>query len=523
MAVRSKAQVLDPAGAPVADALIRIGKGKMTGLTAGLDGAQPACRPVVRSDAEGRFRAIGIPAGTQPVQAARRGPGSVAGQLRGGRQPRTCPCASTSAAAPTMRGVVTGPDGPLGKTDIQIGKWGDLAHYRARSAADGTFEFTGLPAAELVVSARHDEHGKASETVQTSVHTAVECVLQVGRGLELHGTVTDAQGKAIENASIESHSSGNSTWFNFARTGKDGRFSIPNCPEKGSLTLRVRAKGFESTQRTVPDARSAGEVEFRLQPKAAGQRAHHRQGARARRRATGKRHGPGGPEGRRHRHRIDANGTRTATSNSDRWSRGRCCSRFAPKGCHRFGASFQQVDAGSTWNVGTVRMAASGHVRLTARGAPEGTRFYVYDANWRLAARFDERDGALVSDPLAAGEYRLMVSGKQTAAQAKKLTVRVDEVKPLEVEVRAGVAQRFECDTSRLPPPVKGLRLVVMLQGEPVARTWLAGGKTSAASEALPHTGRLHPARLRGTNDASRTCPSASATSPESPVQVPAR
>ena len=60
--------VVNGRGEPVAGAVVRIGTGQTSALTAGRDGGDPL-PALVRTDADGRFRAIGVPSGTQPVQA----------------------------------------------------------------------------------------------------------------------------------------------------------------------------------------------------------------------------------------------------------------------------------------------------------------------------------------------------------------------------------------------------------------------------------------------------------------------
>ena len=56
---------VDAAGKPVADAVVIVGQGKVSGIP-GQDHIPPF-PAVTRSGADGAFRAVGIPAGEQPV------------------------------------------------------------------------------------------------------------------------------------------------------------------------------------------------------------------------------------------------------------------------------------------------------------------------------------------------------------------------------------------------------------------------------------------------------------------------
>ncbi|HZT56491.1 MAG TPA: sigma-70 family RNA polymerase sigma factor, partial [Burkholderiaceae bacterium] len=138
-------------GRPVARAWVCIGPGPFGCLSG--DTAVPA---IVRSDADGRFTALGLPPGTQPVRV-----------LAAGAAPWEGSCEAVAGATTPLRvvvqdaiactGVVRGRDRkPIAGVSVEVGESGQetFEYARTESAADGSFTLAGLRSGAMV-RARH--------------------------------------------------------------------------------------------------------------------------------------------------------------------------------------------------------------------------------------------------------------------------------------------------------------------------------------------------------------------------------
>lgn len=437
--------VVDGDGEPVADAVVILGAGEVSGI-AGREHIPPFAA-LARSDAEGRFRAVGIPAGGQPVRARAPGfaPHEGTCEIAAGT---TVPLRIELQRGAVIRGHVRGPAGrPAARAEIEIGGWDDLAHYRTRSGSDGAFELQGLPVGELELRASHDDLGKATSRVRTEAGTPVVCELQLSRGLELQGRLVDGDGQPVASAVLEcmadEYRAGG--WFTFARADAQGRFVATNCPEQGTIRITVRATGFEDLLRRGIDPK-AGEVELQLQrlPESSV-------------RITGTVVGPDGRPvanasvGARRTEGRGGQGLRS-TDDGGRFELG----PYPPgtwsvwvrsPGHPAFRTEERALGADATWDLGTITLVRGGTAVLRQLGpAVDGVRFHATAVDRSGHSTFGDDGGRLRSSVLAAGDYHLMVSGAGVAAQAVPFTIRPGEETTVDVQVEEGTVQRCECE-----------------------------------------------------------------------------
>lgn len=215
-------QVVHADGSPVPGAVVRVGEGRTSGIRSTPMGA-PAVPAQVRTDADGNFRAIGVPVGTQPLMA--RAPGMAPWM-------GTCEAAAGVTAgarivmSPGVRceGVVKTDGGEsVAGVRVTCGADGDFAEFVTRTARDGTFALDGLPVAEVDVAAWHAEHGKATTRVRGTASATVSCEMVLSNGLVLRGSVADETGAPVGRARIDIRLD-NDAWQWRASTESDGSF-----------------------------------------------------------------------------------------------------------------------------------------------------------------------------------------------------------------------------------------------------------------------------------------------------------
>src|SRR5262249_50278115 len=195
----------------------------------------------VRTDADGRFLAVGVPVGTCPVQVRAVGLAPWAG---------TCEVAAGLTASVNVRlqagvtcsGFVRSETGvPLADVIARSGRAGDFLQYFARTAAAGSFTLKGLPVGESEVWAAVPPHGKASARVRGEAGGSVRCELVLSNGLALRGQVTDENGKPVQTLWVQCEAEGSPRWQQFAMTDEAGRVLGADCP--GGRLLRVEGSG----------------------------------------------------------------------------------------------------------------------------------------------------------------------------------------------------------------------------------------------------------------------------------------
>lgn len=432
--------VADEDGKPIAFATVVIGEGELSGI-AGRDHIPPF-PALTRSDEHGRFEAVGIPAGTQPVKCRAQGyaPSETECEIAAGT---STTLTITLVPGATIRGlVVDEEDQPVDQVGIRIGDWSDFAFARARTEADGRFEMSGLPEGELKLLASHDDLGKAEKVVVTESRKTVETQLKLSRGFLLRGRVIDPEGNPIPNVYCEciEENPSDKTWFKFAKANAQGEFVADNCPEKGTVSIRVSARNFEELRKTGIDPH-AGPVVLQLKRRPPSTV-----------RISGTVLMPDGtplvgasisPARREARGGVGLE----STDNAGRFEIGPY-----PEGTWRitvrssdyptFRSEWKALGANETWELGTISLQHGGTATVTQTGNTELKAYFVAtDPKLETFVGFQTVDGVKRSTPMLPGEYLLLTTGKGVAASSQRFTVRAGEDTQLECAVQAGIAQ----------------------------------------------------------------------------------
>jgi RNA polymerase sigma-70 factor (ECF subfamily) len=443
--------VLGPDGRPVRGAVVRVGEGRLDALLATVQGAPPLPAQV-RTDADGRFNAIGLPVGACPVQVRASGLGPWAG---------TCEVAAGRTASVDVRldaGVTcsgtlrTEAGEPVDRARVRSGRDGDFLQYFARTAADGSFTLEGLPTTECEVWAAESEHGKASARVRGAAGSTVRCELVLKKEPGLHGQVVDEHGKAVVMAEIVCEAEGRPFWSKLEVSDQDGRFAVPDCPDGRLLLVKATARQRVPFQQQGVDPRAA---ELRVQlPLDTSPRAHitGRIVGPEGKRAAGAQVDAMGPPRSSQRELLDVkseDGSFTVEVTAGWWQ-----VRIYGTNLPTVFAGKRELEAGGAWDLGTIELVRGGTL-VVRDGGREGRIYNVYDVREQFRCALYVPGPSRRSELLAPGEHLLTVSGADTAAHVLPFMIRAGEETVLEVKPVAGVRQRFEfvpAPAAKLPP-----------------------------------------------------------------------
>ncbi|MEM7201352.1 MAG: sigma-70 family RNA polymerase sigma factor [Planctomycetota bacterium] len=465
-------RVVDPKGKPLANVLVVVGNGPLQGLNSMAFDRRPL-PALVHTDADGRFVAVGLDEGEHPVSA--RHPDFA--PWRGGCYVvdyTTSELRIHLVAGATLRGVVRdGAGAAVHEVDVAIGAWGEIEHYRAQSAADGTFALRGLPAGELTVAAEHDELGETTRVVRVATGAVTDCELVLSTGLVLSGRVVDAAGEPVANVAIELNADAtrdHAHWHAFVRTDAAGVFTVPNCPQERPVRGRSQTSTIAPVSWPEIDPRRSP-IELRVQrvgpPTSrivgvvvgpdrrpiAGARVSARRADVSFYVSEDARTDPSG--------RFDigplAAGSWELIVRAERWP--------------GLEVPAQTIAAETTWDAGLVELTLGGSARIRVVGDLK-PRLMVFDtrSNGRWMLRGD-RD-PVTTPALTPGVYRLLVWGGGAAAAARPLEIRAGEVTDIEMPTSQGVSQRFEF---AVPPGAvaRGATLYVHQNGERLVEEWV--------------------------------------------------
>jgi len=462
--------VVDEEGTPVANATVIIGEGELSGI-GGRDHIPPF-PALARSDENGKFEAIGIPAGTQPVKCRAQGFAPYEGECEVNVGVSTA-LTVTLAPGATIEGLVVDNEGkPTSKAEVRIGSWSDFVFFRTRTESDGTFALTGLPAAELKLLASHDDLGKGEKVVTTESGKTATAELTLSRGFLLRGRVIDPEGNPVAGTYCEcmEEKASEKSWFKFAKTNAQGEFVADNCPEKGTVSIRVSARNFEELRKTGIDPH-AGPVVMQLKRRppptvrisgtVVAPDGKPIQGATISASRKGARGGVG-LESTDKNGRFELGphpqGTWTITVRDGAYP----TYRSEPR----------ELGENGMWELGTITMQQGGTAVVKPTGAVEmKAYFYATDIKLKTTVGFQTINGLKKSSPMLPGDYLLLATGKGVASTSKSFTVRVGEETQLECEVQKGVDQSIKvtrADGQKLEPFSVHVRRGTTL----VARVW---------------------------------------------------
>ncbi|MEZ5967123.1 MAG: sigma-70 family RNA polymerase sigma factor [Planctomycetota bacterium] len=432
-------------GTPVADAVVRVGKGKTDALTP-FAGSAPPLPAQVRTDRQGRFRAIGVAAGTQPVQARAVGFAPFAGSCDVIANATVALRVTLAAGASCEGAVVTADGAPVANVDVRVGSRGDFVQLFARTAADGAFILRDLPVGTVELAAADPEHGDAKIEIATAAGATAHCELRLSKGLELRGRVVDEAEQPVAGLDVWVTPTGTVGRIETTTTGGDGRFCVPRLPEGCRVNVRVAGQTFDEARRSDVDP-AAGELLLRVQnpPRSAYVR--------------GVVHGvDGGPVAGID---VDANwqetsGGMVATTAADgRFELGPLRTgvwrlRIVEEGCAIYQSPTLTLVDHAALDIGTIRLHRGGDLEVEVAGAaPEHLGLTICDARDDLVFGMVSTNVPLRSLPLNPGSYALRVHGKGFAAQSVPFTIRDGERTLLKVVVATGISQRL---VFRVPP-----------------------------------------------------------------------
>ncbi|MCA8974841.1 MAG: carboxypeptidase regulatory-like domain-containing protein, partial [Planctomycetes bacterium] len=434
--------VRGPTGEPVADALLAIGEaafGRQDTTTG------RALRALVRTDAEGRYRAVGVAPGEQAVRvrAAEFAPWQGTCRVDAGL---TTSFDITLGAAMTVAGTVLDESGaPVGQATITIEGIDDFGHQRLESGTDGTFSIGGLQPGPVELTARHEEAGKAFLRVRGNPGQTVRCELRLDRGRVFRGRVFDEAGKPVAGVFVEAAEQivdANEAWGGFAQSDAEGRFAIPSHPEGAQLTVTATAEGFSPFGiRDVEPER--GELDIRL--RAAPPKSAYLSGSvlmpdgnpapMAELFAEAKAGGTSGTVLAQESGEFSIGPLRPGT-----WS---LVVRVADQ--PTLWTGWCELPAAGTVDLGQLRLPVAGSIRVRLHGADglEPT-LAVSDptlSHWTGLER--EGDGRR-SEPLVPGPHFVHVGGNGVSTRLVAVDVRAGEVSELDIELQRGRRQRFE-------------------------------------------------------------------------------
>jgi len=452
-------QALDPDGKPLANVRVDIGRYEGSASWVGDAPPRPA-RP--RTDAEGRFRAIGIPLGEQSLRARASGlvPWSGTCQVTAD-MPAVVEIAF--ARGNTLRGTLRDADGrPWG--DVLISAEQGKLDWDEVIDPDGTFEIAGLPDGEIDVKVDAEAKGKAQTRVQMLPGGVVTtCELTLVCGFVARGKVRDEAGHGMPSVNVRWSPSPNGQGYTF--TDQEGAFAIANVPE-GKLTIRLDGDEIADAHFEDLDPHAV-ELDLRVKRRAA--KTVYIAGlvldpdgrpAAARAWASG-----GGSSDIVEKSTDSAGYFEIGPVSPGEWHLS-VESRSWPQ------VSFERrrLEANARWDVGTVRLAAGGDIRVeVVEGSAEGAWFSIDGAQRSFSLHV--QNGAGTSEMLPVGSYRLFAAGKTQAAQSLPFEIRAGETTQVSVRLRAGVRQRFDIELpAKIERPWGSLR--ILRGADRVANAW---------------------------------------------------
>ena len=424
-------------------AVVRLGDRR---VTVGGPAGAPAPAAWVRTDADGRFRAVGLQPGEHPVHVRALGWAPWTGSCLVAEY-AVAQLEIVLGAGMACTGVVLGVDKtPVSRARVEVGASGDLAHHRTtRSAADGTFRLDDLAPGAVVVRCKH-RSGEAEAVVRGGAGDTVSCELRLRRGTVLKGRVVTADGKAAPGTvtvqvRVE-HTDDGRGWVRGATAAADGRFAVTNCPPGKRVEVMVWGASIRAKTFAAIDP-AAGEHEFRVIANAqvtariVGHVVDHRgqpvDGGRVRARSPNA--SSNGVEAKLEKGRFDLGPLPAGT-----WR-----VSVLPDEHPYLLSDPWELAAGAVLNIGTLELQPSGRIRVRLRGA-EGHKLHLSVSYEDGSPGSGIRGGGAerLSRPLAPGEYRVSVLGTGVASQVLPATVRAGEESVLDVTVEAGHPQLLQ-------------------------------------------------------------------------------
>lgn len=432
--------VTDSAGVPVPGAVVRVGDAELPGIVSSV-GMAAVAQPV-RTGADGRFRALGIAPGSQPVTVRAKGLPPWRGECFVNADATTS-LAVVLGQGVTCTGIVRAADGaPAAGAAIATGDHKTFTLTRTKSGADGSFTLAGLPPGTIELRVVHDELGKATVTVHGEAGASVACDVVLSRGIELRGRVLDDGGKAV--ADVYVSAADGQGWSDSVRADAAGRFALPNCP---STLLRVTASRGEQQARLEQIAAAAGEVTLQLPaaPVAVvpSVRIRGRVLGPDGRPVAAATVGASGPKGERGgMQATGADGSfELGPMVPGNWRVG-----VSPAQFPGYSGESRELVANEVWDVGEIRLVEGGTARIEVSGAPADAKVQFEVANekgWVFAVQWIS-DRQLRTSLLEPGDYEVRLRADGCALQTFAFAVHAKTETVVEARLQPGVRQRLQ-------------------------------------------------------------------------------
>jgi protocatechuate 3,4-dioxygenase beta subunit len=460
--------VRDPGGAPCANARVRIGPFDRPGET-DWQGMQLAAPPVfeVRTDAQGRYHAEGIPPGRPAVSARAKGaaPRSVSAKIEPGAA--TALDLDLSAGISVAGTVVDEAGGPLAGAFLRLVSKGRTGAWdcSTRTRPDGSFTLRDAGSGQAVVYASQGRARTERElTLGPKGLEGLRLVVATPRSEDaLAGTLVDERGQPLAGWIVEATTYRNQPWGGHARTAAGGTFTFEKCPDEAmridvrqpanersfaTLTRHGVRRGDGPLRIVVPDAATQnGTLVAKLVDTASA------------------------PLLRAELMLWQVLGDRGHTAQAD--EHGVARDALLPQGRYRVSAQAEgyarvplgsfELRPGEVVDLGAVRMARGRMLRVGVLDAdgkdaqlPRGT---ILDAAGNEVCTFAGREpGELAIGPIAPGRYAALVQAHRMACRRIEVEVGEDPA-PLEWRLERGVMQRLVLEEPKEARPLRAFEL----------------------------------------------------------------
>jgi len=464
--------VVDDQNQPIPQAVVCIGDPEIQGL--GSIDDRPPAPALVRTGDDGTFRAISIPKGDTPIWVRARDKAPWVSKVVVAEYAATY-VRITMQPGGIVRGVVTGRDGtPVPKAEVMHGDWRDIERVATYTDAQGHYELRGLPHGKVGIRAKHDKDGKADHVADLSPRQAVTLDLQLSRGTELAGKVTDQHGEPVVKLHVEAtaeRTAQHEQWMHYARTAADGSYSIPNCPDGRPIRVEFSSKktqpkivaDFDPRRGPLNVQVERDVVEGYISGRILGENGQPLADVEVRPRCNQRDMFP-----------------RSVVTKAD----GKFEFGPLPNGkwdmnlVHKShtGPSIPSFELAPTgrWEVGDVQMRLGGHAIIKSETvAGKDLSFMITDTQSRSRWTIRPADEP-VTPLLRPGDYMLQVWGKRSAARAMRFTILGGQRTEVVLPTATGVQQHFDFVYDKDKHATYGATIKVFRGEQKIVDAWLS-------------------------------------------------
>jgi 5-hydroxyisourate hydrolase-like protein (transthyretin family) len=456
--------VRDGRGMPVADAVVQIAAGRADYFVS-LSPHGPPLPAEARSDPDGKFRAIGVPIGNQPVQVQAAGFAPYRSSFEVVANAITLLNVTLDAGTRCEGAVFDAGGAPAANVAVQIGNKGEFFRLSTRTDDNGRFSLESLPAAEVCIRASDPRRGRAQATILLVAFRTTRCDLRLSTGRDLRGRVVDEVGRPVPGVEIQVVVDVDGLpAAKYEHTDADGRFCVQTLPDAGRVTVVADGDAIDKVIRRDVDP-AAGELLLCVRRALGGARIRGvlvadraiKVGTKVL--ATCKESG------------LDAWATVVPGGGFDVGPLAAGVWRLSvqAKGYAHYQSPPIRVSEDATVDVGNILLHRGGTVRVTLTGT--GAERASTSVCGQDGKPLFELSGGR-SEPLEPGSFTLSVGGRGIAAQSVPFVIRDGEETLLEIPVGLGTYEQFEF---QLPDQQNGVFYFEIHRGGARVLTGLAG------------------------------------------------